>query len=275
MSSWERPVEPKVPIVSPKLLPKPELLHSIPWTDVHNSVFLLTFTRPESRRTATSFLAPAMRGRVAGHSASTRSPPGNNSLELLPNSNVWFSNAAFVPGGKYFASAYTGDKDVYVWNISNGTIVRKLSGHTDTEVELTVSPGGKHLLSWAKDRTVRLWDLKTGKELRKMEGYKRQGWAPSLLPMAKSFLTFSPGSRDQKAKPNGTLFLWDTETGKQLSKLEGHFDWCAAASFSPDGKMALSRSRDHTVRLWDPNTGKEILVPLAWTCKRWSRKFRG
>jgi len=42
-----------------------------------------------------------------------------------------------------------------------------------------------------------------------------------------------------------------------LQRLEGH-DAAATGCFSPDGRQVLSCSPDHTVRLWDVETGKEI-----------------
>lgn len=44
----------------------------------------------------------------------------------------------------------------------------------------------------------------------------------------------------------------------ELRYLKGHTSIVHSVAFSPDGKQALSGSRDKTVRLWDLETGKEI-----------------
>ena len=44
--------------------------------------------------------------------------------------------------------------------------------------------------------------------------------------------------------------------------LRGHTSYVASAAFSPDGKRIVSASRDHTVRIWDAQTGKQIGDPL-------------
>ncbi len=55
---------------------------------------------------------------------------------------------------------------------------------------------------------------------------------------------------------DGTLILWDVETGEEIRRLEGHNDVVADVAFSPDGKNALSGSYDTTVIHWDLETGK-------------------
>ncbi|KAF0156944.1 MAG: wd40 repeat subgroup [Syntrophaceae bacterium] len=56
-----------------------------------------------------------------------------------------------------------------------------------------------------------------------------------------------------------SLKLWDISTGKEIGTLIGHTEnRITAATFSPDGKYALSGSFDKTVRIWDVSTGKEM-----------------
>jgi predicted NACHT family NTPase len=63
--------------------------------------------------------------------------------------------------------------------------------------------------------------------------------------------TVAPGLDDCTAR------LWDTTTGEERQKLEGHYDWVSAVAFSPDGKTVASGSVDKTVRLWDAATGEK------------------
>lgn len=58
-------------------------------------------------------------------------------------------------------------------------------------------------------------------------------------------LALSGGSDD------GTMRLWDVETGRELVRYTGHAGrvWCVA--FSPDGKLALSGGADTSIRLWE------------------------
>src|SRR5829696_7541095 len=59
------------------------------------------------------------------------------------------------------------------------------------------------------------------------------------------------GKRVLTNSEDGTLRLWDADTGKQLRVFEGHTLGVIGAALSPDGKRVLSASFDKTVRLWD------------------------
>jgi WD40 repeat protein len=52
---------------------------------------------------------------------------------------------------------------------------------------------------------------------------------------------------------------WDLESGRVIKSLEAHSYSVNSVAFSPDGKTALSGSRDATTRLWNLETGEEII----------------
>jgi hypothetical protein len=59
---------------------------------------------------------------------------------------------------------------------------------------------------------------------------------------------------------DGSVRLWDMESGVELCRCEGHRRMVASVAFSPDGRRALSGSDDGTVRLWDLESGRQLGV---------------
>src|SRR5262249_30232716 len=68
---------------------------------------------------------------------------------------------------------------------------------------------------------------------------------------------------------NGTVVLWDADTGKQLTWQQGHRDGVTAVAFTPDGKALLSASRDRTILYYALPAGAPVQVgrheaPIAY-----------
>ena len=69
-------------------------------------------------------------------------------------------------------------------------------------------------------------------------------------------LVFSPdGEILAVGYQDGTIRLWDVETGQVLRTLAGHTDRMTTVAFSPDGALLVSGAEDKGVRLWDIQTG--------------------
>jgi len=82
----------------------------------------------------------------------------------------------------------------------------------------------------------------TNKELRALEGHTLVVTAAAFSPDQKRVVS---GSED------GTVRLWDIESGKEVSPRPGHTQAVHCVALSQDGRYALTGGADKSIRLWD------------------------
>ena len=68
------------------------------------------------------------------------------------------------------------------------------------------------------------------------------------------------GRRAVSGSCDGTLRVWDLDTGACLRVLEGHSDLVNSVAVCPDGRRVVSGSRDKALRVWDLDTGACLRV---------------
>ncbi len=75
-------------------------------------------------------------------------------------------------------------------------------------------------------------------------------------------VVFSPdGTRIATAGRDGTMRLWDPETGQELLVLAGHRSGVSAVAFSPEGNRLAAAGEDGSIRLYTLSI--EELIELA------------
>jgi WD40 repeat protein len=63
---------------------------------------------------------------------------------------------------------------------------------------------------------------------------------------------------NKESKQNKTAQIRDAKTGRLLLELKGHDGGVLDAVFSPNGKTVATCSEDHTARIWDALSAKEL-----------------
>jgi WD40 repeat protein len=132
------------------------------------------------------------------------------------------------------------------------------------------SPDGKSVLAAGDDAMLRVWDVATGKSSGSL-----QAEAPAQC---------AAYSRDGRyvltGLENGQAIIFDAQSHRPLVRFSGHTAAVSSVAFSPDGRRALTGSRDRLVKIWEvdsaassasqdarqpagsssPSAGKELLT---------------
>jgi len=196
-------------------------------------------------------------------------------------------DVAFSPDGKMIAASDVTDPGVRLWNVATGREIHPFARIPNRSIRcFSFAPDGKTLVV-ADEEGVSLWDMETGREteslrnssitvvalapggntlaysdddgrlwLRELGTHhaRRLGKEPrrdAELPDIYC-LAFTP---DGKTLASGgadeAVTLWDTSTGKERQRLEGHISAVSAIAIAPDGKKMASGSADGTAIVWD------------------------
>src|SRR5437016_5732815 len=81
-------------------------------------------------------------------------------------------------------------------------------------------------------------------------------YAVAFSPDGKTVATGS--GRDAEKEPNYSVKLWSMTPKPDTSAFLGHKSRVWTVAISPDGKVLASGSQDHTIKLWNVVSRKEI-----------------
>jgi geranylgeranyl transferase type-2 subunit beta len=107
-------------------------------------------------------------------------------------------------------------------------------------------PPDAHLLSWGHMIPVR-----KAEPMPAARSLEHNGWV-SGVAFSPDGTRLATGSSDRKVR------LWDTQSGKLHSTLEGHGDYVANVAFDPAGRRLTTASYDHTAKIWDLASNKPL-----------------
>ncbi|KAJ9134423.1 F-box/WD repeat-containing protein 7 [Pleurostoma richardsiae] len=134
------------------------------------------------------------------------------------------------------------DRDVRVWDLTTGTCLHTLRGHTSTVRCLKMSDANT-AISGSRDTTLRVWDIRSGLCRNVLVGHQ----ASVRCLEIKGDIVVS-GSYDTTAK------VWSISEGRCLHTLQGHYSQIYAIAF--DGVRVATGSLDTSVRIWNAATGE-------------------
>ncbi|MEQ8819470.1 MAG: protein kinase [Sumerlaeia bacterium] len=195
----------------------------------------------------------------------------------------------FSPDGRHLVSAGR-NGDLYLWEVATGSQLYQISAHDSEVFSAQFSPDGTQILTQDVNGVIRVWDAPSGQLVRELTGDASPFAAPRYSPEGR-LLAYSSGigiahistarpglyslrfgtglhegrpfstavSPDGKtvalAYSNGTVGLFDRESGTLLRSFKAHPREVSGVAFTPSGEQLVSGSYDGTAKIWQIDTG--------------------
>lgn len=146
------------------------------------------------------------------------------------------------------------EKPLELWDIASGDLVRRFT--TFSRVGAVAFSADDQEIGAALGAVAKFWETSSGKSVRAFTPFPN--WEIASLTFShsgKEILFGGSVSATLSAGASG-LKLVGASNGHTLRDLSGHSDAVSAVAISSDGTLALSGSRDGTVKLWALLSGK-------------------
>jgi WD40 repeat protein len=162
------------------------------------------------------------------------------------------STVAISPDGNTIATG-SGDGKVKLWQVSDGSNLRTLSGHKNGVNIVVFHPSGQTLVSGGNDDTIRVWRVIDGVLLTSIAG----GGSVYGLAFSKDGNFLASGSSERNVR------IWKTSDYSLVRSLSGHTGYVQTVAINNDATILASGgcgALDYTIRLWRMDDGSPIRV---------------
>eukprot|EP00658_Telonema_sp_P-2_P012246 TRINITY_DN14669_c0_g1_i5.p1 TRINITY_DN14669_c0_g1~~TRINITY_DN14669_c0_g1_i5.p1 ORF type:complete len:571 (+),score=161.32 TRINITY_DN14669_c0_g1_i5:109-1713(+) len=163
------------------------------------------------------------------------------------------------------------DKNVRLFDIATGTVVKTFTGHTSAVSCAVFNPHGNLVVTASKDSTIRFWDIVSGTCISSLS--KQLGEVTSVMMNADGSLLLS-GSKDNSNR------IWDVRMLSLVRKYKGHSNTTKSfirCVWGAQQRTIYSGSEDGRVYIWDSESGallnsctghEGVVYDVAWNARQ-------
>lgn len=146
------------------------------------------------------------------------------------------------------------DVTVKVWrpHAGQGNTAQTIGVHSDYVKCLTTpDSNATWVASGGLDHKICLWDLNGAGQTLEIHVGKNEGVSKGSI-----YALRAKGAIIASGGPEGVVRIWDTKSGKSITKLVGHTDNLRDILISDDGDTVMTASSDQTVKVWSLTAGR-------------------
>src|SRR5579859_7912671 len=184
------------------------------------------------------------------------------------------------PDGRHFFSRQDvidpGYDSIAIWDVVQGKIIRTIPviALQPFVREAAWSPDGKRIAAVTSNGLAKVYDAFSAQELVSFTGHPAGNFLQDVAwsPDGKWVASAEGGGEGQRL-----VRIWDSQTGLEHMRLEGHIDAVNWVAWSAAGDRMCTASgdmegggTDNTVRVWDARKGKQLLVISGHTAGVWT-----
>ncbi|KAJ5059171.1 hypothetical protein J3E72DRAFT_400688, partial [Bipolaris maydis] len=194
-------------------------------------------------------------------------PPPTQFRQQVQAHTHWINDIVLAQANSALVSA-SSDITVKVWRpaATDKLPPQTIGLHTDY-VKRVASPGGSEnwIASGGLDRKISLWDLNgAGKKLEIAVGDDENSAKGSVYALAVTPNLVASGG------PESIVRVWDSRSGKRITKFVGHTDNVRDILLAQDGDMILTGSSDQTIKVWSMTAGRCMYTLTMHNDSVWS-----
>ncbi|WP_323363475.1 ankyrin repeat domain-containing protein [Leptothoe sp. PORK10 BA2] len=187
---------------------------------------------------------------------------GTRRITLLEPARLRAETLAFSPNGQtLWAGLDSGE--LAIWDTDRGALIQQWDAHRGEVKAIAFSRDGAYVYTGGADGTVKIWSPsgQLYQTLRLSAGEVNPGSVQALL--------ISPNGRQLAVSTGRTIQLWGTDgrlikvTTQITDQTDIAYDALSLAhsmAFSPDSRYFATLDTDHSVKLWNAETGARVIT---------------